>query len=82
MCETRRKAVWIAWPFVLLVRFYQVALGPFVGGRCRFYPSCSNYALDAYREHNVLRATWLTVRRLARCHPFGGSGVDLVPERK
>ena len=72
----------LAAPFVLLIRTYQVVLGPFLGGRCRFYPSCSEYAVDAYREHGPFRGTWLTARRLARCHPLGGSGVELVPERR
>ena len=70
---------WATRPFVLAVRAYQIVLGPILGGRCRFYPSCSDYALDAYHAHGPLRGTWLTLRRLLRCHPFGGSGVDLVP---
>lgn len=61
------------------IRAYQVSLGQLVGGRCRFHPSCSNYAIDAYRLHGVWRGTALTVQRLARCHPWGGSGVDPVP---
>ncbi len=62
-----------------LVRVYQFTLGPWVGGRCRFHPSCSEYAIEAYRAHGVLRGTWLTARRLARCHPLGGHGFDPVP---
>lgn len=69
-----------AAPFVLAIRAYQLLLGPILGGRCRFYPSCSVYAQEAYQTHGPLRATWLTLRRLLRCHPFGGSGVDLVPD--
>lgn len=68
-----------ARPFILLIRLYQVTLGPFLGGRCRFHPSCSAYALDAYRLHGPLRGTWLTIRRLSRCHPLGGHGFDPVP---
>lgn len=66
-------------PFIGAVRAYQLTLGPIVGGRCRFHPSCSNYALDAYRIHGPVRGSWLTLRRLARCHPWGGSGIDPVP---
>jgi putative membrane protein insertion efficiency factor len=62
-----------------LVHLYQVTLGPWLGGRCRFYPSCSHYALDALRTHPPHRAAWLITRRLARCHPLGGHGIDLVP---
>lgn len=64
------------------IRFYQLTLGHFLGGRCRFYPSCSCYAAEAYRTHPPIKASWLTIRRLARCHPLGGHGVDLVPPRE
>ncbi|HYD00532.1 MAG TPA: membrane protein insertion efficiency factor YidD [Phycisphaerales bacterium] len=65
---------------LLGIRGYQVSLGPYLGGRCRFYPSCSCYAAEAFTTHRPGRALWLTIRRLSRCHPLGGSGVDLVPE--
>ena len=65
-----------------MIRGYQMTLGPFLGGRCRFYPSCSNYALEAFAKHPPHTAAWLTGKRLCRCHPFGGHGVDLVPEGK
>lgn len=64
------------------IRTYQMTLGPFLGGRCRYYPSCSEYATQAFTIHPPHRAAWLTVRRLSRCHPFGGNGVDPVPEKK
>ncbi|MCA9305303.1 MAG: membrane protein insertion efficiency factor YidD [Phycisphaerales bacterium] len=66
-------------PFVWAIRAYQLTLGHFIGGRCRFHPSCSNYAIDAYRLHGPIRGTRLTIARLLRCHPWGGSGVDPVP---
>lgn len=66
---------------IALIRLYQLTLGPFLGGRCRFYPSCSVYATDACREWGAFRGVLLTLRRLARCHPLGGSGIDLVPPR-
>lgn len=72
---------WTAAPFILMIRVYQVTLGHFMGGHCRFIPSCSHYALEAYREHGAGRGSWLTLRRLLRCHPFGGSGFDPVPSR-
>ncbi len=69
-------------PFVVLIRAYQFTLSPLLGGQCRFEPSCSRYSLEAYREHGAIRGTWLTVRRLLRCHPFGPSGYDPVPLAK
>lgn len=68
-------------PFILLVRMYQVTLGPLMGGHCRFVPTCSEYAVEAYRVHGPLRGTWLTARRVLRCHPLGGHGYDPVPGR-
>ena len=63
------------------VRAYQLTLSRLVGGQCRFHPSCSHYAIGAFREHGALRGAWLTLRRLARCHPWGGQGHDPVPPR-
>ena len=66
---------------IVLVRIYQVTLSRVVGGHCRFHPSCSHYSVDALRTHGALRGGWLTIRRLARCHPWGGQGHDPVPPR-
>lgn len=63
-----------------LIRGYQLFISPWIGPRCRFLPTCSDYALDALARHGAIRGGWLTVRRLVRCHPFGGSGFDPVPE--
>ena len=63
------------------VRAYQLLLSPFVGGACRFHPSCSAYSIDAIQEHGLLRGLWLSVRRVARCHPFSHAGFDPVPPR-
>ncbi len=63
----------------LLIRFYQIVLSPFVGQHCRFYPSCSNYALEAIQRHGSARGSWLAVKRLCRCHPWHPGGVDPVP---
>ncbi len=64
---------------LLAIRMYQAALSPYMGGRCRFSPSCSSYAQQAISAHGVGRGVWLGVRRLARCRPFGGRGYDPVP---
>ena len=68
-----------ALPFLALIYAYRLTLSPLLGGHCRFHPTCSQYALDAYREHSPLRATLLTARRLLRCHPFRKGGYDPVP---
>ncbi|RMH28579.1 MAG: membrane protein insertion efficiency factor YidD [Planctomycetota bacterium] len=61
------------------IRLYQITLSPFVGGHCRFRPTCSAYALEVFRTQPVHRALWLTLRRLSRCRPLGGGGFDPPP---
>ena len=63
----------------LLIRLYQWTVSPLLGPRCRFYPSCSNYALQAIKRFGVLRGGWLAVKRLGRCHPWHPGGLDPVP---
>jgi putative membrane protein insertion efficiency factor len=67
------------WVLIFLVRGYQVALSPLLPSTCRFMPSCSAYAVEALERHGALHGTWLTIRRLARCHPFCVGGYDPVP---
>jgi putative membrane protein insertion efficiency factor len=62
-----------------LLRAYQYVLSPWVGGACRFWPTCSEYSREAIERHGVLQGGWMTVARLARCHPYGRGGVDPVP---
>jgi len=69
-----------AWLLLLLVRFYQIFLGPFFGGACKFYPSCSHYAQEAIRRHGARRGFVLAMKRLARCRPFTQGGFDPVPD--
>jgi len=68
-----------AWLLVGLLRIYQRFVSPLLGPRCRFYPSCSAYALEAVQVHGAWRGSWLAVRRLSRCHPFHAGGLDPVP---
>lgn len=68
-----------SWPFILLIRFYQGAISPFLPNSCRYTPTCSQYALEAFRKHGPIKGLYLTIRRLLRCHPWGGSGYDPVP---
>jgi len=62
------------------VRFYRYAVSPLLPPSCRFYPSCSAYALEALQRHGPLAGSWLALRRVCRCHPFNDGGVDPVPE--
>jgi uncharacterized protein len=61
------------------IRLYQLVLAPLVGPTCRYLPTCSDYAADAVATHGALRGSYLALRRLLRCHPWGGSGYDPVP---
>ena len=68
--------------FIVLIRAYQFLLSPMLGQRCKFYPSCSNYALEALRVHGAVRGTGLATWRIVRCNPFSHGGVDPVPRRR
>ncbi len=67
--------------FIAILRAYQYAISPMLGQRCKYYPSCSNYAIDALREHGVVRGLGLASWRLLRCNPFSNGGYDPVPPR-
>ena len=69
----------LVWLMSLPVHFYRLCISPMFPPACRFTPTCSAYALEALRRHGPLRGTLLTVRRLLRCHPWGGCGYDPVP---
>ncbi|MGC2422369.1 MAG: membrane protein insertion efficiency factor YidD [Candidatus Acidiferrales bacterium] len=69
-----------SWLLLALVRLYQVLLSPFLGGACKFYPSCSNYAAEAIARHGARRGTLLALKRLGRCRPFTQGGFDPVPD--
>ena len=81
-----RSVIWAAsapvrLAIVALIKLYRVTLSGWLGGQCRFYPSCSHYAEDAIMAHGVLRGVMLAGWRILRCNPFGKGGVDRVPSR-
>ena len=65
---------------IFLIKAYQMLLSPFVGQHCRFYPTCSAYAVEAVEKHGALRGVWLSIRRISHCHPWHEKDVDPVPE--
>ncbi|NNF17535.1 MAG: membrane protein insertion efficiency factor YidD [Gammaproteobacteria bacterium] len=65
-----------------IIRFYQTAISPLLPPRCRFYPSCSSYASEAVMRHGAVRGSWLSLRRVCKCHPLHPGGVDLVPDQR
>ena len=77
--EARERPSAAAWFLLLLLHGYRRFISPLLAPRCRFYPSCSAYALQAVQLHGALRGSWLAVRRLSRCHPFHAGGLDPVP---
>lgn len=73
----------INWPFsaffLLLIKIYQYMISPMLGQSCRFTPSCSQYGIEAIKKHGPFRGGWLTLKRIARCNPWGSHGHDPVP---
>ena len=67
------------YPFILMIRFYQRCISPLTPPSCRFTPTCSQYALEAFHKYSPLKGMYLSLRRILRCHPLGGSGYDPVP---
>ena len=66
----------------ILIRLYQWCISPFMATRCRYLPTCSDYAQEALVEHGPVAGGWLALRRICRCHPWGGNGFDPVPEAR
>lgn len=69
----------LSLPLIALVRFYQKCISPYKPSCCRFTPTCSQYALEALRKYGPIKGGWLSLKRILRCNPWGGSGYDPVP---
>ena len=69
------------WLIIIPIRFYQKLISPLLGPNCRFTPTCSTYMLQAVEEWGAIRGLWLGIKRIGRCHPWGGMGDDPVPPR-
>jgi uncharacterized protein len=77
--DQERRLSAAGWVLIGLLTAYRKFVSPMLGARCRFYPSCSAYALEAVQLHGAVKGSWLAVRRLGRCHPFHAGGIDPVP---
>ena len=69
----------LSLPFIALIKIYQWVISPWLGPSCRYTPTCSHYAAEALKKHGLIKGMWLAVKRISRCHPWGGSGYDPVP---
>ena len=70
------------FPLLILIRGYQLIISPLLGSNCRFMPTCSEYAMESLRSHGLIKGSYLTIKRIGKCHPWGGHGYDPIPAKK
>ena len=70
------------FPLLLLIRGYQLIISPLLGYNCRFMPTCSEYAMESLRSHGLIKGSYLTIKRIGKCHPWGSHGYDPIPTKK
>lgn len=75
------RTVWqiLSFPFIILIKLYQWIISPWLGQKCRYTPTCSHYTVEALKKYGPVKGLWLTIRRVSKCHPWGGHGYDPVP---
>ena len=69
----------ITFPFIVVIKIYQVLISPLFHSSCRYSPTCSHYTVEALKKHGLFKGGWLGIKRISKCHPWGGSGHDPVP---
>ena len=69
----------LSFPFIALIKVYQLVISPWMGASCRYTPTCSQYGIEALKKYGPVKGLWLTAKRIARCNPWGGHGHDPVP---
>jgi putative membrane protein insertion efficiency factor len=69
----------LSLPLIFLIKLYQWGISPLLGPKCRFTPTCSQYTVEALKKYGLFKGGWLSIRRISRCHPWGGHGMDPVP---
>ncbi len=79
--QKKNKKFSVGSIFIFPIKVYQKVISPLFPGSCRFHPTCSHYAVEAIEKHGIFKGTLLSVRRIAKCHPWGASGYDPVPEK-
>ncbi len=70
------------FPLLILIRGYQLIISPLLGSNCRFMPTCSEYAMESLRSYGLIKGFYLTIKRIGKCHPWGGHGYDPIPTKK
>ena len=70
------------FPLLILIRGYQLIISPLLGSNCRFMPTCSEYAMESLRSHGLIKGSYLTIKRIGKCHPWGGHGYDPIPTKE
>ena len=71
----------IIFPLLIIIKVYQLLISPILRGNCRFLPTCSEYAIESLKSHGLIKGSILTIKRIARCHPWGGHGYDPIPSK-
>ena len=72
----------LIYPLIFIIKIYQFIVSPLIGQNCRYLPTCSEYAIESLKLHGLLRGSFFAIRRILKCHPFGGHGFDPIPKRK
>jgi len=72
----------LIYPLIFIIKIYQFIISPLIGKNCRYLPTCSEYAIESLKLHGLLRGSFFAIRRILKCHPFGGYGFDPIPKRK
>ena len=72
----------LIYPLIFIIKIYQFSFSPLIGKNCRYLPTCSEYAIESLKSHGLLRGLFFAIRRILKCHPFGGHGFDPIPKRK
>jgi len=71
----------LIFPFIVIIKFYQIFISPLLGSNCRFQPTCSEYCMDSLKMWGFFKGLYLSLRRIMKCHPWGGKGYDPVPKK-